>query len=236
MTWEIQYPSLPLPDRPIDQGPVGSTNLGSIRIQGCSSQTDVYLEGLNMTRVFEGIVWVAYSQIYVHDRLNMMETMEAHFQGQANGLCGAAVPGTLFLVTGLHTGQVGFTVDVLEAPPPIDVTWEEIIEATFLVFVTVDNLALVEWGGNGVYPIPLAPGSYRVRYCARGMQMGRDHDTNPESGEIVDSYALLFWPADPTEDCIIKQTSEIADYWHNQAFKTVRPRRAGTPVIIPPKP
>jgi hypothetical protein len=170
-----------------------------------------------MSRVFDGTMWVHYGQIYVHDRLNYMERMGDHFRGQANGLCGAAVPGTLFLITGLHTGWVGFTVDMLDAPPPLDDAWEEVVEAAFLVDVTVDNLALVGWGGAGVYPIPLAPGSYRVRYCARGMQLGRDRDTTPESGEIVDFYALMFWPAEAAGDCVIRQTSETAAYWHREA-------------------
>lgn len=33
--------------------------------------------------------------------------MEATFVGQSNGLCGAAAPGELSLVTGLYTGEVG---------------------------------------------------------------------------------------------------------------------------------
>lgn len=32
-------------------------------------------------------------------------------QGQQNGLCGAAVPGALSLVTGLHTGEVPVSVE-----------------------------------------------------------------------------------------------------------------------------
>jgi hypothetical protein len=37
------------------------------------------------------------------------------------------------LITGLHTGQVGFTVDVLDAAPPLDDAWEEIVEVSFTV-------------------------------------------------------------------------------------------------------
>lgn len=34
-------------------------------------------------------------------------------------------------MTGLHTGQVGFTVEVSEAPPELGFSWEEIVEAPF---------------------------------------------------------------------------------------------------------
>jgi hypothetical protein len=46
------------------------------------------------------------------------------------------------------------------------------------------------------------------------MQLGWDLDTTEEDGAIVDFYALAFWPADPAEDRIIKQTSEVAARWH----------------------
>ena len=53
-------------------------------------------------------------------RLVCMGPMVAGFRGQANGLCGAAVPGLLFLITGLHTGHFGFMVDVCAPRPPVD--------------------------------------------------------------------------------------------------------------------
>jgi hypothetical protein len=47
--------------------------------------------------------------------------------GQVNGLCGAAVPGMLYLTTGLHTGNVELTVEVLDAEPPVGDEWEEVV-------------------------------------------------------------------------------------------------------------
>jgi hypothetical protein len=188
-----------------------------------------------MSRVVNGPIHVDYGQAYVHDRSKFIEHMGNHFRGQVNGLCGAAVPGTLFMITGLHTGKVGFTVDISDAPQPIDDTWEEIVEAAFLVDVTVDNLALVEWGGSGVYPIPLTPGSYRVRYCASGMQLGHDHGVVFESDDIVDFYALMFWPAEAASDCVIKQTTWTAAYWHKTAIEMgqMRKRHPTLPVLGP---
>lgn len=50
--------------------------------------------------------WVHYGQLYVESSENSADLHEC-FAGQRNGLCGAAVPGKLFLITGLHTGKVG---------------------------------------------------------------------------------------------------------------------------------
>jgi hypothetical protein len=88
---------------------------------------------IEMTRVFEGKIHVDYSQAYVLvGEIGTPDLYDA-FRGQTNGLCGAAVRGALWLITGMHTGRVGFTVDVLDAPPPLDDAWEEIVEAPFFV-------------------------------------------------------------------------------------------------------
>jgi hypothetical protein len=203
-----------------------------------------------MTRVFSGPLHIYYGQVYVYGRDRLISNMEDCFRGQENGLCGARVPGALFLITGLNTGLVRFTVDVLDAPPQLDdteelevsaaqmnlfsgtperinldspaqVKWEEIVEASLNVDATITNLALVEWGGGAVYPIPLAPGSYRVRYCARGMDLGRDRGTTLEDDDIVDFYSLAFWPAEAAKDRVIKQTSKAAAYWHSYARNLV---------------
>ena len=185
-----------------------------------------------MTRVFEGKINVHYGQAYVLvGEIGNPDFYDA-FRGQTNGLCGAAVRGALWLVTGLHTGHVGFTVDVLDAPPPLDDTWEEAVEVSFFVgYIDPDPIedtdvefmddpdamvALMEWGGE-FYELPLSPGNYRVRYCARGMQLGRDRDTLLCDEETIDFYSLVFWPAEAAPDCVIKQTSEIAAYWHKHA-------------------
>jgi hypothetical protein len=188
---------------------------------------------IEMTRVFEGEINVDYSQAYVLMGETEQPDFFDAFRGQTNGLCGAAVRGALWLITGLHTGQVGFTVDVLDAPPPLDDTWEEIVEASFFVgdidpdpiedtdieFMSDPDVrvTLMEWAGGALYELPLPPGNYRARYCARGMQLGRARDTLLSGEDLIDFYSLAFWPAEPEPDCIIKQTSEIAAYWHKHA-------------------
>ena len=106
----------------------------------------------------------------------------------------------------------GFTLDVLDDCPPIDNTWEEIVEVSFSV--GTEKVALFEWGGKCICDIPLLPGTYRVRYCARNMSLGAEVDTYVE-GEPVDFYSLAFWTVASAPDIVVKQTSEVAAYWHN---------------------
>jgi hypothetical protein len=129
-----------------------------------------------------------------------------------NGLCGAAVPGSLFLMTGLHTGHVDFRVELHGAEPPIEAAYEEIVEVPFRPLS--EDVSLVEWSAQASYPLALEVTDYRVRYCARGMDAGKDADTILEDEPAVDSYLLQFWPAPPAREGIVKQTGQTAAYCH----------------------
>jgi hypothetical protein len=165
-----------------------------------------------MVQIFDGRLHVHYGQAYIEPSESSGVGLEDSFCGQNNGLCGAASPGTLFLLTGLHTGDVSFVLDVLDAPPPLDDTWEEIVEVSFAP--SSEKVILSEWGGEYVCDVPLLQEIYRVRYCARDMDRGKEINTYVE-GEPVDFYALTFWRADSAPDVVIKQTSQVAAYWHN---------------------
>lgn len=168
-----------------------------------------------MTRTFvSGQVHVAYSQIYVESTEDSPD-LRACFAGQSNGLCGAARPGMLFLITGLHTGSVGFTVELHDGPPPLDDAWEEVVEASFTPRSA--KVALVEWAGQDAWDLNLEQTCYRVRYCAAGMDAAREADTRLEDEPELDRYLLQFWPAAPEPDRVVRRTGENAAYWHGYA-------------------
>ncbi|HEY3530380.1 MAG TPA: hypothetical protein VGK78_14635 [Nocardioides sp.] len=165
-----------------------------------------------MSVAFEGPWHVHYGQLYVESATGgQQEDMADHFVEQANGLLGAAVPGALFLMTGLHTGPVGLRVEVLESEPEDDDFWDDVVEASFTADLPV---TVVGWGGETYQPLDLAGGSYRVRWSANEMDAGRDQDTVLDDEEIIDRYLLQLWPADPAPDEVVRQASECAAYWH----------------------
>jgi hypothetical protein len=165
-----------------------------------------------MTALYEGRFWVHYGQAYVISGGWELPDMTDAFRGQVNGLCGAADPGRLFLVTGLHTGDVNFRVELLEKEPLLDEAWEEAVEVSFSP--AEDNVALAQWAGQATFPLAIPTQDYRVRYCARGMQTAREADTILQGANPLDSYVLTFWPAAAAPDRILRQTSGVAAYWH----------------------
>ncbi|MFF0338823.1 hypothetical protein [Kribbella sp. NPDC004875] len=168
-----------------------------------------------------GPAWVAYAQIYVHSADNHADLGEC-FAGQQNGLCGAAVPGTLFLITGLHTGDVGFTVELHDAMPSVEYSAEDVVEASYR---PIGEAALVTWAGDGgSWPLELEPGvDYRVRYSGWGMDAGHQAGPPMDGEPLVDRYLLQFWPAPPVPDRVVKQTSRQAAYWHGFAREQPTP-------------
>nr|WP_221381052.1 hypothetical protein [Actinoplanes polyasparticus] len=196
-----------------------------------------------MRVLFDGLVPVAYSQAYVTSF--EAPDMTAAFAGQVNGLCGAGVPGGLFLMTGTHSGFVRFTVELHESEPPAaGPAWEEVVEVPFRPrAATVD---LVPWADSALASLSLAPDglvlpAFRVRYCALGMDEaqypgGPDETADgdyTETDHRPDRYLLAFWPVgaggkltdlDPRPpDVIVRQTSEAAAYWHGYAASTSAP-------------
>lgn len=168
-----------------------------------------------MRTVVHGDVHVHYGQLYVHSEGGepFEGDLSACFAGQRNGLCGAAVAGTLFLLTGLHTGEVGFTAEVHETEPP-DAGGEDVVEASFRA---EGRSKLVTWGGEDWWDLELAPGDYRVRYSGTEMDAGDESERN--------SYLLQFWPAPPAPDAVVRQRSSAAAYWHDFARKLPPPPR-----------
>ncbi|UCM91049.1 hypothetical protein [Streptomyces marincola] len=163
-------------------------------------------------RPVAGEVHVHYHQIYVESTDEGIPGLDEAFGGQRGGLCGAASPGTLWLVTGLHTGGVGFTVEVHDQAPPLDAAWEDVVEVSFRPASALT--ALVQWAGEAVWDLGLEERDYRVRYCATGMDPARERDTRPAGEPLLDHYLLQFWPAPPAPDRVLKQTSAEAGYRH----------------------
>src|SRR3954453_16626143 len=96
---------------------------------------------------FDGSVPVPYGQIYLTSRDS--PDMSGAFAGQRNGLCGAGEPGTLFLMTGTHSGRVHLTVEVHDSEPAAAAQeWEEAVEVSFVPRAGTVNL--ISWGGDSL--------------------------------------------------------------------------------------
>ncbi|MGP2435770.1 hypothetical protein [Streptomyces sp. JW3] len=169
-----------------------------------------------MRTAVRGEVWVEYSTTYVEsDPDGRIPLRDEAFAGQSQGLCGAAAPGFLWLITGLHTGSVGFTVELHEQEPALDPAWEEAVEASFRPMSAQTLLAPEDSGTAWDLGLPMT--DHRVRYRARGFDEGRNRDTRSPGQPPADTYLLQFWPAPPAPDRVLRQTSPHAAYWHDVA-------------------
>jgi hypothetical protein len=134
------------------------------------------------------------------------------FTGQANGLCGGAVAGGLVLKVGIRSGLVPISVEVHETAPPIDQSWDEIVEASCTIVASPAYLC--GWDGDYI-EIPVEEGAYRARFCAKAFGE-TDVDgvsVNTDSGEC---YLLILWPDTSRPDELVKQTSARAKYFHEK--------------------
>jgi hypothetical protein len=170
-----------------------------------------------MRTLFRGDVRLSYSQMYVEsDGSPDDHDLGTAFAGQRNGLCGAAAPGRLWLITGLHTGTVPCTVELHSAAPAVDERWDEVVEAPFTPAGV--PLTLVGCMADTAAQFVLGPGvSHRVRYCVSGMDAGKAADVRGAGEPEVDRYLLQFWPAPPGPDEVLRQTGAVAAYWHEHA-------------------
>jgi len=172
--------------------------------------------------VFDQEIHVHYGQFYVESRTDdFFDALTESRGGQANGLCGAAVPGLLFLTTGLHTGRTRVTVEVLDWPPPIGEEWEDVVEVSFRPATA--QVVLVQWAGEASWPLPLASIDYRVRYNATGMDRASGRDTLLAGEPLLDRYLLQLWPAPPAPDAVIRAASRCASYWRTHAHTLPAP-------------
>jgi hypothetical protein len=184
--------------------------------------------------LFNGTIRVEYSQAYVTSS-GLPETMfnpDDPFEGQSNGLVGAAIPGFLLLTTGLHTGPVRFRAELVNKEPLLDPTWEDVVEVSFQP--AGSGVALDQWGGHGVFPLDVPAGSYRVRYSAKRMDLANMVvDSQSDDARPIDSYLLTFWPAPPAPDRIVKVGSLTAAQWHRCTFPCLAEAapRSAEPVV-----
>ena len=163
--------------------------------------------------IFNGPVWTSYGQLIFRTGSKALPLPTEAFLGQVNGLCGAAVPGTLFLVTGTHTGEIPLRVTLWESEPELG-EWEEIVE-TSLIPAGVAELS--GWMSDPVLRFALPAPCYRARWNASGMDAAHD-DRLDEGDSAPDSYELMLWPAPPAQDAILSCISGQAAYWHEEGF------------------
>lgn len=135
------------------------------------------------------------------------------FDGQVNGLVGAASDLGLYVNLARRSGGSPVRIVLAPEPSPADVaSWEDIVEVSIAIPVDAE-VVWRTWAGEGGGGLDLPSGTYRVRVSA----CGRDAGHREEFAEgAVDRYLMELWPAPVRPDAILQSTSADAAYWHRK--------------------
>lgn len=163
-------------------------------------------------QLFSGLFPVCYRQFYLFfNNRDWDGDLVSCFVGQVNGLCGASNSSSIFLTTGLHTGNITLTINLYDAEPEIDFSKDEIVEASFSL--ENEGIWLEAWAGEFQQKFNLSIGDYRIRYSAKDFGLAEDQGCYDEGD--IEFYNIDIWPSKIQKDKIIKVTSERAAYWHD---------------------
>lgn len=136
------------------------------------------------------------------------------YQGQVNGLAGAANPNGAHVNLARRSGGSPVRIVLLDASPGSDDgQWEDVVEVS-ITLPEGHQMSWSSWAGEdwGVLD-GLPPGSYRLRVSAKG----RDEGHAGEFAEgTVDEYLLQLWSAPWQRDSILRTGSDDARYWHKE--------------------
>lgn len=135
------------------------------------------------------------------------------FDGQVNGLAGAASGNGLYLNFARRSGGSAVRIVLLDELAPLDAgPWEDVVEVSISV-PTGAQPRWMSWAGEDGGSLDLRAGTYRVRVSARGRDTGQQQEF---ADGAVDFYLLEMWPAQTQPDSIVRTTSVDAAYWHRE--------------------
>lgn len=138
---------------------------------------------------------------------------DRYFDGQTNGLVGAADPDDLYINLARRSGGSPVRIILRDSEPRDEAAYQDVIE----VSVEIPPGATVQWmswayESHGVLD-GLPAGVYRVRVSARDRDAGRNGELAPGP---VDAYLIELWQSPKAPDAIIRIGSEDARYWHRE--------------------
>ncbi|MDE9364102.1 hypothetical protein PZ938_00645 [Luteipulveratus sp. YIM 133132] len=165
-------------------------------------------------RISGALTGVDHHQFYLD--ANVDDFFPEYPMGQdACGLV-AAVPsgGAICVTTGIATGTVALTIDLLDAPPAqIDASepWEVIGQSSFRATAeTASIFLLMDWPPKpfDALELPAGAGWYAVRAHAIGRALDYDlvvpDPFDPNPGDPRERHLLQVWPTPaPSEDAVL---------------------------------
>ncbi|MFD1940369.1 hypothetical protein ACFSKW_53825 [Nonomuraea mangrovi] len=107
-------------------------------------------------------------------------------------------------------GPADFTVTIADRDPGADLAgYEDIVEIGYVSMsgeVEMTGFTFDEAVMCPLPPLPAGPGTYRIRYHVKGMDL-------EGSDDAVDDHYLQIWPASLEDPVVVKATSVASEYF-----------------------
>ncbi|WP_315094733.1 hypothetical protein [uncultured Cellulomonas sp.] len=151
-----------------------------------------------------GDVDADYSQIELHPG-DGGHVADLHEIGLASGEFGEHA----VLTTPRQHGTITIEVDVLDAPAPLDPSWDTAVEFSMR---TGPGACVQGWAGTGRLEIPISAGvGVRVRYIVIDGEPASSWSDAADTE--AERYLLQIWPAPMSEARTIAATTPWSQYW-----------------------
>jgi hypothetical protein len=103
--------------------------------------------------------------------------------------------------TGTHWGPVEVCVSRLNAEPPLQPDWDEVVE---LSVTSPAGIRIRELEGEPRLTLTDRGGDYRLRISARGRAAGRGRYQSGRSAKLIEHYLIEAWPAALTAPAVLR--------------------------------
>jgi hypothetical protein len=135
------------------------------------------------------------------------------FDGQVNGLVGAAHPGGVYVNLAQRWGGSPMRIVLCDSPPDDEPSYQDVVEVSVEIPPAAD-IRWMSWAAENQGVLSgVAAGAYRLRVSARDRDLRLEHEFG---GEMVNAYLLQLWPTPAAPDVIVRVGSKDAEYWHRE--------------------
>lgn len=171
-------------------------------------------------KIYSGNIFTNYSEFTIEcDDPDDSRLENGGYSNLANGLVGCSAIGRLFFTAEPKDSLIKLEIELHNNEPLLDNTFDEIVEVPFAK--GKENIFLCEWAHEETHLLAIPTGQYRVRYSIKGFDLDYENMDEAEDDEPWppypgQRYLIQLWPSLVNEsDKILKQSSDLAAYWHN---------------------